>query len=300
MWEFKVPQKIIKIGDIQIGGIPGERPTVLIGSIFYQGHKIVKDEIKGEFDKQRAEELIFKHLEFSDKTGNPGIIDVVGSTEEAMIKYLDFVTSKYDGVIQVDSTMSNVRLRGIAYLKEKKIRNPVIYNSIIGSEVKEEELKALKDLEVKNAILLLYNSSDFTIKGRISLVKDLVKKALSYGIENFLIDACVIDIPSLGMACKAIYEIKNEFGFPCGCGAHNAVDQWFGLLTKMGRQAKEATASTAASIAVASGADFILYGPLEHAPYIFPSIAMVDAAFSQIAVERGKRPPKPHPRYKIA
>ncbi|MEM4311050.1 MAG: tetrahydromethanopterin S-methyltransferase subunit H [Nitrososphaerales archaeon] len=300
MFEFKIPQKVVKIGNVQIGGVPGERPTVLIGSIFYQGHKIVKDEMKGEFDKEKAEELIFKHLEFSDKTSNPSIIDVVGSTEEAMVKYLDFVTSKYEGVIQVDSTMPNVRLKGIAYLKEKGIKNPVIYNSLIGSEVKDDELKKIKDLGVKNSILLLYNSLDFTIKGRIAIVKELVDKATKAGIENFIVDACVIDIPSLGMACKAIYDIKNDFGFPCGCGAHNAVDQWVGLMTKMGRQAKEATASTAAGIAVASGADFILYGPIEHAPYVFPAIAMVDAAFSQIAVERGKRPLRPHPRYKIA
>ena len=39
------------IGDVRLGGRCGEIPTVLIGSIFYMKHKIVKDAQTGSFLK---------------------------------------------------------------------------------------------------------------------------------------------------------------------------------------------------------------------------------------------------------
>ncbi|MFH2044152.1 MAG: tetrahydromethanopterin S-methyltransferase subunit H, partial [Pseudomonadota bacterium] len=41
MLTFTQEQKTYTIGDVTIGGQPGENPTVLMGSIFYQGHRIV-------------------------------------------------------------------------------------------------------------------------------------------------------------------------------------------------------------------------------------------------------------------
>ena len=58
MWKFRVEQKRFEIGTVKIGGLPGEHPTVLIGSIFYRGQKILKNEITGDFDDAKAEELI--------------------------------------------------------------------------------------------------------------------------------------------------------------------------------------------------------------------------------------------------
>ncbi|MEM2070349.1 MAG: tetrahydromethanopterin S-methyltransferase subunit H, partial [Archaeoglobaceae archaeon] len=39
--------KTFEICEIKVGGNPGESKTLLIGSIFYKGHKIVEDEKKG-------------------------------------------------------------------------------------------------------------------------------------------------------------------------------------------------------------------------------------------------------------
>ncbi|MEM2630161.1 MAG: tetrahydromethanopterin S-methyltransferase subunit H, partial [Candidatus Bathyarchaeia archaeon] len=88
MYQFKNEQKIFEIGKVKVGGIPGERPTVLIGSIFYAREKIVIDHKKGEFDKDKAENYIKMQEEYSDKTGNPHMVDVGGSTNEAIIKFL--------------------------------------------------------------------------------------------------------------------------------------------------------------------------------------------------------------------
>jgi len=55
LFRFEREQKVFDIGGIKVGGQAGEYPTVLIGSIFYDRHKIVSDETKGEFDKKQAE-----------------------------------------------------------------------------------------------------------------------------------------------------------------------------------------------------------------------------------------------------
>ena len=43
MFEFKSKQQTFNIGGIKVGGVPGQNPTVLIGTIFYHGHKAVID-----------------------------------------------------------------------------------------------------------------------------------------------------------------------------------------------------------------------------------------------------------------
>jgi len=74
---------------------------------------------------------------------------------------------------------------------------------------------------------------------------------------------------------------------------------WRGLKTKMGPQAKQPCVAAVAAASVAVGADFILYGPIEDAPYVFPAVAMTDTALSQLAMEKGIRPEIRHPRFRI-
>ena len=81
----------LKIGNVELGGLPGELPTVLIGSIFYEGHRIVEDAKKGVFNKERAKELVAVQEELSQKTGNPHMVDVVGIAEEAIEKFVSFI-----------------------------------------------------------------------------------------------------------------------------------------------------------------------------------------------------------------
>ena len=40
LFRFERKQEVFDIGGIKIGGQPGELPTVLVGSIFYEGHSM--------------------------------------------------------------------------------------------------------------------------------------------------------------------------------------------------------------------------------------------------------------------
>ena len=55
MFKFETEQKVCEVGGVKFGGQPGEYPTVLIGSIFYAKQRMVKDSMKGDFDKKQAE-----------------------------------------------------------------------------------------------------------------------------------------------------------------------------------------------------------------------------------------------------
>lgn len=46
----------------------------------------------------------------------------------------------------------------------------------------------------------------------------------------------------------------------------------------MGPEAAKPCAAAGGAAAVAVGADFLLYGPVEDAPFIFPAVAMIDTA----------------------
>jgi tetrahydromethanopterin S-methyltransferase subunit H len=89
LFRFEKEQKIFEVGGVKIGGQPGELPTVLIGSLFHEGHRIVKDPKLGIFDKRRAERLTNIQEEMSEKKGVPCMLDVVGETVEGSSSTID-------------------------------------------------------------------------------------------------------------------------------------------------------------------------------------------------------------------
>jgi len=148
--------------------------------------------------------------------------------------------------------------------------------------------------------VLLTFTSDITTKGRLNTFKKLLDAVTKVGVRNILVDTCVIDVPSLGLAMHAIFKIKDEFGYPAGCGAHNAVATWRGLKKKMGEIAVKPALAVANTIPVVVGADFILCGPIEHADIVFPTIAMIDAIYGFMLREKGIMVGREHPLFRIA
>jgi len=300
MWRLLHEQKRFTIGKVKIGGPHGENPTVLIGSIFYHKQRSLNfKEETGEFNHNEAEKLIKIQEEFSEKTGLPCMLDVVLPSERWISLVMDFLTSVTDAPLLLDAASAQIRVAALDYAKQAGILDTCVYNSL-NPESKTIEFGKIKETGLKAAVLLAYNTKNMTALGRVEAVKQLLPLAIQSGIEKILIDTCVLDVPTLGSAFKAIFLLKNELGHPIGCGAHNAIGTWKGLKIKMGRQAVKPCTAVANALTIAAGADFMLYGPIEDAPYVFPAVAMVDAAFAQLLVEKGKIPSPSHPIFKIA
>jgi len=281
MFKFEREQKVFDIAGVKVGGQPGENPPVLIGSIFYHGHKIVVDANTGKFHKEEAERLINLQDEFSARTGIPCMLDVVASTKEAMERFISFVADATKIPFLIDALTTAVRIAGVKYANETGLRERVVYNSLM-PETKPEEFDAVKESKVDSAILLAYKGGVANSKARVKMLKDLLSKAEEAGINKPLLDTFVIDIPSLSLACKALLDLKRELGLPCGCGAHNAIATWVGLKERLGAQAIKPCAVTVNVAPIILGADFILYGPIEDCKYVFPAAYAIYTSYKYV------------------
>lgn len=304
MWRFETSQKIFEIGKVRLGGQPGELPTVLIGSIFYEGHKIVENPIIGIFNKDAAERLLNKQEEMSERAGNPCMVDVVAMTQQAIEKYIDFVAEMTDVPMLIDSSSADVKISGVKYCKEIGLTERVVYNSI-NYHTNDAEAKNLKDSNVKAAVILAYNPQNVWPIGRVEILKGnssqkgLMKIAEEANIEKPLIDTAVLDVPSMGLAAEAAVLVKREFGLPCGAGPVNAVSEWK-KVKELGDYAKNVCIANAVTTMQYAGASFILYGPIEKSEVVFPAAAMTDAIIAYNARIHGvKIKIKDHPLFKI-
>jgi tetrahydromethanopterin S-methyltransferase subunit H len=298
MWRLSSEQKIFDISGVKVGGQPGLRPVVLIGSIFYHKHSIVLDESKGLFKEDEADRLIDIQSELSQKTGNPCMIDIVASTPEAMRRYLEYVSGKTDIPILLGGITDRVRIASLEYIREVGIADRIVYNSV-NPHSRSEELEAIAKAGISASILLTFGPGIIGWRQRVEAAERTIEKLRSYGIDKILVDTGVLDVPSLGSASMAIWSIKDRIGYPSGCGAHNAVASWRSLRRSMGREVRDICGVSSSILAVAAGADFILYGPIEYARLVFPAVAMADAALSQVKMEDGFRIDRLHPRYRI-
>ena len=229
--EYATEQKIFQIGNTKVGGRPGAQPTVLIGTTFYHKHDVVTNADRGEINAEEAEKRIRVQEDFSARTGNPCMLDVVGATPEGMVRNLEFAAKITDMPLLIDGTTAEVRIAGLQYVAQAGLADRIVYNSI-QPEITDREFTAIQDAGVTSAILLTYYLMDFTAKGRVQAVRELLPRAHAAGVKQLLVDTCVLDLATLGQACSAMHDIKNEFGLPVGGGVHNAVAVWKGLRRK--------------------------------------------------------------------
>lgn len=284
---------------MKVGGVPGRDPTVLIGTIFYRKQRIVQDERKGLFDREGAEKLIRRQEELSDVTGNPCMLDVEGSTPQALERFIDFAADATDAPLLLGGPTFEVRRAGLKRAQEGGLADRVVYNSLMpGCGAKE--IKQIRESGVESAVLLAYNVTDLTPRGRVEVVTELLATAQEHGLEKPLLDTFVMDIPSLGVAFRALIDLKSALGLPAGCGPHNAVGLWKGLRKKMGLRSVRSIVASVNAFAAAAGADFILYGPIEAAGVVFPAVAMVDAAYAFPSIQGGAKLSRGHPLFRIA
>jgi tetrahydromethanopterin S-methyltransferase subunit H len=298
MFKFNAPQKVFRIGKMKVGGQPGENPKVMIGTIFYERHKIVEDPVEGIFDEKAAEALINKQDSLCENCGLSSMYDVVGISAEAFPKYLDFVADKSENPILLDAWTLDVRLAGLQHVKEVGLSNRIVHNSIMPPEPAAQEVAAIKDAGIKASILLAFNVEDKSPAGAISVLKGtattkgLIDVAKDAGIEGMMVDLSFANaIPGIGLSCKAIYGVKDQLGLAAGGAPSNATTVWKPFVKdKWGIDIYKAVEATCQAIPIAFGADWLMYGVIEAAPWVIPAVASVDAMALAVANFEFKMP----------
>lgn len=299
MYKLQNEQRILEIGGVKVGGIPGKDPTVLVGTIFYRKEPLVKDENRGIFDREEAEGHIRLQEELSDISGIPCMLDIEGSTAQALERYIDFAIEATGEPIMMGGPTPDVRLAGLRRAEEAGIQDRIIYNSLMPG-CGSDEITAIKEAGVDSAVLLAYNVSELTTAGRIRVLQGLLDDVGDRGIVKPLLDTFVMDVPSLGIAFDTFREAKERFGLPVGCGSHNAIGLWKGLKGKFGLKNQRPVVAAVNAFAASAGADWILYGPIETARFAFPAVAMVDTALGFQRMQSGARLGRDHPMFRVA
>jgi len=310
MFRFDKEQVVLDIAGVKCGGQPGEYPTVLAGTIFYGGHKIIEDEKEGVFDKEAAEGLLKVQEEMSDTTGNPHWVHTFGQTPKAIIKYLEFVGEVSDYPFLIDSTSAEARIAGANYVTEVGLADRAIYNSI-NMAADMEEIVAVGKTDLTASIVLGFNAMDMSAQGKIDiwdnggsvLEKGLLEMAADSGIDKPLMDVAVTPLgQGAGPAVRTSFMQKSKWGYPSGAGIHNVPSAWDWMRTYKKEHHPEAwpVADVGSNLIMQmAGGDFVLIGPIENVTMAFPACAMCDIFIAEAAKDIGTEAVEEHPFFKL-
>ena len=305
MFKFQKEQEIANIAGIKVGGQPGELPTVLAGTIFYNKHEIVEDASKGIFDTDAAEKLINLQESGSDTTGNPHMVHIFGTTIESITRYIDFVSEISDSPFLIDSPEGAVRAHAAEYVSEIGVADRAVYNSI-NMSINKSEIEALEQSDIDSSIILGFNAVDSSLQGRMELLETgaglleegLLSIADRCGIVNKLIDPSITPMGNgAGIALRMTITAKAKWGHPTGSGIHNAPSAWNWLNRQKEKNPVLYKICDVGSTCLqqAAAGDFILYGPIEYAEYTFPMAAMSDIMIAEAVSDLDIEPASKHP-----
>jgi len=272
LFEYETEQKVLEIGNVKLGGQPGENPIVAVGTVFYANHPALINEKTGEFDKNIVEDEVNEFISIVEENGMQAIVDIVGAYPEALIKECTYIADIVDCPFLVDGLNDSSRIPAMKGLKELGLLDRAILNSI-DENTDEASIETLKEIGVKNAVLLTFSNRAIKPKSKLKLLKtDLIPKAEKSGIENMIIDTAVLDLVSIGVNVETTTMVKKEFGLPTGFAPSNAIYGWKHV-KKYGDSAR--CGAIASIMTYSAGSDFILFGPVKFAKCVVPSLSLI-------------------------
>jgi tetrahydromethanopterin S-methyltransferase subunit H len=302
MFRYDKKQTVFEVGGFKVGGQPGEYPTVLASSMFYDRHKAVIDHVNGVFDKDVAETQWNTQVELSDITGLGYWNQLIAESDTAIQKYIDWHLEIAPGIaFLIDSSVPSVRMFGAKYADEIGAGKLAVFNSVNASAM-PEEWEAIGNTNISSAIVLAFNPADVSVKGRIEMLtiggtgqeQGLLKSSEEVGITRPLLDVASLALGvGAGPSIRSMVGFKGVLGLPTGGGPHNIPDAWTWLrkYRKDGHpEVWEPCSIGANMICGIVGADYLLYGPIDLATIIFPAMAMIDIMVEESARELGVEP----------
>jgi len=282
-------QQVIQIGNIKIGGQPGENPIVMIATVFYTKHAALLDEKTGKFDKNILEKELNDFTEIIEETQLQGIIDVVGAYPEALIKECEFIADNVEYPFLVDGLNDSSRIPAMEGLHEIGLLDRAILNSI-DENTTDENLEKLKEIGVKNALLLTFGTKYIFPEQKLKFLKEtLIPKAQKANIDNYIVDTAVLDLPSISINFETVGLVKKELGLPAGFAPANAIYGWR-FVKKYGEVARCGAIASIMTYCATAPSDFVLFGPIKFAKCTVPAISLISGvnSYYQKRVKRRK------------
>jgi len=290
MFRFETEQKVFEIAGIKIGGQPGENPPFLIASMFHNKDRILADR-KGNFDRQKAKELIKKQEELSASTGIPGMVAMVANTPEEARIYIDFYLETTSMPFGIDMWVAEKRAMATEYISKLGVQDKFLYNSITAwdKDIKGQVNK-LKDLGIKHVVVQAFDDADQSPAGRLKSLESILAEGAS-SFETVIVDTSVMNLPATSFSLLANKLIKEKLGLPCGGAYSNGTHMWGDAKTIWSLDGFKAMDAVAQGMCSVLWSDFNFYGPIVTAPRIFPAVATAHILLSTLVFDETKEIP---------
>lgn len=272
MFRFQKDQKVFDLNGIKIGGQPGENPPLMISSMFHNKDRIVQDR-KGNFDRQRAKEIIKKQEELSAATGIPGMVAMVANTPEEAKIYIDFYLETTRMPFGIDMWVAEQRAKATEYIARLGVQDKFLYNSITpwDKDIKGQ-VQRLKDLGIKHVVIQAFDDQDQSPAGRVSSLESIMAQGAD-AFPTVIVDTSVMNMPSTSFSLVANRLIKEKHGLPCGGAYSNGTHMWKEIKEKWGIEGFKAMDAVVQGMSSALWSDFNFCGPAVTAPRVFPAVA---------------------------
>ena len=286
MLRFKTEQKVFRIGNIKVGGQPGENPPVLISNMFQKGDVLIESRKEHKFNRKEAEERLREMERLSQETGLPAMVAMVANSADEMKAYIDFFVSVTDMPFAIDIWMPKTRLAAARYAAELGLQDRLLYNSITPwDEDIEGQVRELKELGIKHVVIQAFDMEDKGPQGRIKSLKRMLPLVERGNFESILVDTAVMSLPFTAFSLIANRLVKEEFGFPVGCAPSNGTYMWR-KATESGKSSFPAVDAAIEAI-TAMGSDFIFYGPMTGTSRVFHAVAAAAALLATLSYAEG-------------
>ncbi len=284
MFHFKTAQKVFDLNKIKVGGQPGEHPPLQIASMFHNKDRILQDR-KGNFDRERAKELIKKQEELSASTGIPSMVAMVANTADEAQVYIDFFLETTDMPFGIDMWVAEKRAKATEYVAKLGVQDKFLYNSITpwDKDIKGQVNK-LKDLGIKHVVVQAFDDKDQSPSGRLKSLESLLEQGAD-SFDTIIVDTSVMNLPATSFSLLANKIIKDKTGLPCGGAYSNGTHMWKESREVWGLDGFKAMDAVAQGMSSVLWSDFNFYGPIVTAPRIFPAVATAHVLLSTLVYD---------------
>jgi len=288
MFHLLQEQKVYALNGIKIGGQPGENPPLLIASMFHNKDRIVSDR-KGNFDRQKAAELIKTQELLSASTGIPSMVAMVANSAEEAKIYIDFYRETTTMPFGIDMWVAEKRAQATEYVAKIGLQDKFLYNSITpwDKDIKGQILK-LKDLGIRHVVVQAFDDADQSPAGRLKSLENILAQGAD-GFDTVIVDTSVMNLPATSFSLAANRMIKEKLGLPCGGAYSNGTHMWKEAKTIWSLDGFKAMDAVVQGMASVMWSDFNFYGPIVTAPRIFPAVAAAHILLSTLVYDETRK-----------
>ncbi|MBI5115202.1 tetrahydromethanopterin S-methyltransferase subunit H [Candidatus Poribacteria bacterium] len=289
---FEKVQSVCDIGGVKVGGQPGVNPTVLIGSMFHKGDKLIEDRKSGSFDKETARQRLKRLEEISATTGIPAMVDIVANSGDEFSSYLEYVAAETGAPICIDAWQPKVRVEAARYAARAGLLQRLVYNSLNPwNKELEAEVNEIAEIGVRHVALCVFDENDKLPAGRMKALEKLLPVIEKGRFNSILVDTTVMNVAAMAFSIQAGFEIKQRFGLPVGCAPANGTYMWEELRKFTTAAGFAGADSAACGIAALLWNDFLFYGPMTGTERAFAAAAAAESIKAMFVYAESRRLP---------